>query len=167
MEALFQDLRYAIRGLRRSPGFTAAAVLTLALGIGANTAIFSYVDATWLRPLPVRDPAFIVRGFHSEHDSTGDHPRGPSSYADYLDLRRATAFDDMVAYDRRGALLYGAETATQVRADVVSANYFTALGLNAMLGRVFTEPDQAPPTIIPASSSATSCGEINSAPILR
>jgi predicted permease len=141
MDALLQDLRYAVRGLRKSPGFTAAAILTLALGIGANTAIFSYVDATWLRPLPVRDPGGIVRIFTSEHDSTGDHSRGPSSYADYLDLRRATAYDDVVAYDRRGALLYGTNTATQVRADVVSANYFTALGLNAMLGRVFTEPE--------------------------
>lgn len=144
MDALWIDLRYALRSLRKSRGFTLAAILIVALGMGANTAIFSYVDATWLRPLPVRDPGRIVRIFTSEYDSTGGHPRGPSSYPDYLDLhRQAATFADVLTYDRRAALLYQADATTMIPAEVVSANYFTVLGVDAMVGRVFTESESA------------------------
>jgi putative ABC transport system permease protein len=144
MSSLLQDLRYAVRGLSRSPGFTVVTVLTLALGIGANTAIFSYVDATWLRPLPARDPGRLMRIFTSEHDATGEHARGPSSYIDYMDVRsQATAFSDVLAFEGRGALLYGPETVTELRVEVVSPNYFTALGIQPVLGRVFTDAEAA------------------------
>jgi predicted permease len=140
MRSLLQDLRYGLRLLGKAPGFTAAMIVTLTLGIGANTAIFSYVDATWLRPLPVSGADRLVRIFTSEHDATGDHPLGPSSYVDYLDLRtQATAFDGVITYEHRGGLLYGPDGAVRIPVDVVSPNYFTVLGVDAMLGRVFTE----------------------------
>src|SRR5512140_1331174 len=144
MSWVLQDLRYAIRLLLRSPGFTTVMVLTLALGIGANAAIFSYVDATWLRPVPTRDPDRLVRIFTSAHDATGDDPRGPSSYVDYLDLRaQATAFSDVLAFERRGALLYGPDQVTRLTVEVVSPNYFTALGIQPIAGRVFSDAETA------------------------
>ena len=143
MSSLLQELRYGLRMLEDAPAFTAAMVVTLTLGIGANAAIFSYVDATWLRPLPVRGADRLVRVFTSQHDATGDHPRGPSSYVDYLDVRtQASAFDAVISYEHRGGLLYGPDEAALVPVDVVSPNYFTALGVHAIVGRVFAERDR-------------------------
>ena len=143
MFSLLQELRYGLRMLEDAPAFTAAMVVTLTLGIGANAAIFSYVDATWLRPLPVRGADRPVRVFTSQHDATGDHPRGPSSYVDYLDVRtQASAFDAVISYEHRGGLLYGPDEAALVPVDVVSPNYFTALGVHAIVGRVFAERDR-------------------------
>ncbi|MGH9643040.1 MAG: hypothetical protein ACRD3Q_11505 [Terriglobales bacterium] len=87
MTGLFQDLRYAFRQLRKSPGFTAVAVITLALGIGVNVASFSVVDELWLHSMPVKDPDRIVRIFNSNPSSHGDIEHGYSSYPDFQDLR--------------------------------------------------------------------------------
>ncbi len=143
MHSFLQDIRYALRMLRKNPGFTVVMVVVLALGIGVNSATFSYVDATWLRPLPVSDPGRMVRVFANSHDSTGDHPLGPTSYVDYLDLRsQSTTLTDMVTYEHRGALLYGTGDIEHLQVDVVSSNFFSAFGLNAMLGRVFSEAEE-------------------------
>jgi putative ABC transport system permease protein len=87
MNGLLHDLRYALRQLRRAPGFTSVAVLTLALGIGANVAAFSVVDEVWLHHMPVRHAERLVRIFTSNPSSHGEIDRGYSSYPDFLDLR--------------------------------------------------------------------------------
>lgn len=142
MSSVIQDLRYGLRAMASSPGFTAVAVATLALGIGANSAIFSYVDATWLRPLPVRDPGRLVRVFTAERRSSGTRTPGESSYLDYLDIRgQSTLLEDVVAYEHRGALLHRSGEVIHLPVDTVSPNYFAALGTTAALGRTFTEND--------------------------
>jgi putative ABC transport system permease protein len=142
MNTALQDLRYALRMMANNLGFTAVAVLTLALGIGANTAIFSYVDATWLRPLPVRDSDRLVKIFTEGRDSRGAIARGDTAYQDYLEIRsQSKALEDMVAYERRGALLYRPGEVHQLPVVTVSPNYFTALGVSATIGRTFAEAD--------------------------
>lgn len=140
MDSIFQDARFGARMLRKNAGFSLVAVITLALGIGATAAIFSYVDATWLRPLPVRDANRVVRIYTAGHNSAGEYLQGESSYVDYLDLRKqATSFEDMIAFEHRGGLLHNPGEVTRVRTEVVSPNYFSGLDVSAMLGRTFTE----------------------------
>jgi predicted permease len=138
LETLWQDLRFAMRTLRKNPGFTAVAVLSLALGIGANSTIFSIVDSELLRPWPVRDPAHLAM-------ITTDF--GSSSYPDYLDIRQqASAFSDVVAYGYRGGFISGGAQGPghHLTIEVVSQNYFAALGVKALRGRTFSpQPDQA------------------------
>jgi hypothetical protein len=99
LDALWQDLRFALRMMRKNPGFTAVAVLSLALGIGANSTIFSIVDTELLRPWPVKDPARLAM-------ITTDF--GNISYPDYLDIRQqASAFSDVVAYGYRKTFVSG------------------------------------------------------------
>src|SRR5688572_30165793 len=96
MESLLQDVRYGVRTLVKNPGFAAVAVLTLAIGIGANTAMFSAINATILRPLPVEEPGRLVRVYTSERG--GGSPRG-LSYPDYLDIRdRSDVLSGVLGY---------------------------------------------------------------------
>lgn len=142
MHSILQDLRYGLRAMAKSPAFTFVAVLTLALGIGANVAIFSYVDATWLRPLPVPDADRLAKVFTESRNSSGTVARGESSYVDYLDLRSQTKLlEDVIAYERRGALLHRPGELVHLLAETVSPNYFAALGATAAIGRTFTEAD--------------------------
>jgi putative ABC transport system permease protein len=140
MSTLIQDLKFGLRMLAKNPGFTAVAVLSLALGIGANSTIFSIVDSELLRPWPVRDPAslaMITTGGPKESDFSF------TSYPDYLDIRReVSAFSDVVASgDRGGFLSGGAQRAGQeLTVGVVSPNYFAALGVKALRGRTFSPP---------------------------
>ena len=131
---LLQDLRYAVRGLAKSPGFTAAAVLILALGIGANTAIFSVVDAVVLHPLPgVARPDGLV-------DVTGD----VLSYPRYRALRDGTAatFSGLAAWRQRPLSLSSADAPARLQGAVVSANYFDVLGARPAHGRFFVPADE-------------------------
>ena len=137
--ALFSDVRFAFRNLRRAPLFTAVAVGSLALGIGANTAIFTLVDQLLLRLLPVRDPQQLVM-----ISSTGPHMgsnRGPraSSYPMYEDFQKqAQAFSYVFCrFATPVSLNFNGHT-ERVNAELVSGNYFQALGVKAALGRVFT-----------------------------
>ncbi|MDX2153732.1 MAG: ABC transporter permease [Bryobacteraceae bacterium] len=136
MPALLQDLRYATRSLAQSRGFTAVAVLTLALGIGANTAVFSLLNAVLLRPLPYHDPARLVLVWESApffglHDS----PVSPANYADWK--VRARSFEEMGALEVTGYRLAGDGPAELVHAAVVTAGLFRTLGTRPLLGRVF------------------------------
>ena len=134
MESLWQDLRYAVRGLAKSPGFTAVAVLTLALGIGANTVIFTVVDGALLRGLPYRDPGRIVHVW----EGTSQESARQFSYLDYLDVRdRTRTFSDVAAYGFYGAALEAPEGGVLLGGGRVSANFFETLGVQPLLGRTF------------------------------
>src|SRR5271154_4011702 len=137
-----QDLRYGLRTLGKNPGFTVIAVLTLALGIGANTAIFSLTDQVLLRLLPVRDPKELVvlrsPGPKSGHTSTDGDEAASFSYPLYKDLRdHNEAFSGMLA--RYSVPLSVSFQGNTERADgeLVSGNYFEVLGVPAALGRTF------------------------------
>ena len=149
---LWQDLRYGLRSIRRSPAFTAVVVLTLALGIGANAAIFGLCDALLLRALPVRNPAGLVQ----LSDGTG-RGRWDGTFPDRMDLypyqlyrqlraENGAAFEDLAAYDSLGlpAMVRGggaAETEERASGLVVSGNFFGLLGVPAALGRTIAPED--------------------------
>ena len=139
MNRLLQDFHFAIRQLRRAPSFTLTAVLTLALGIGAGSAIFCLMDAYWLHPLRVPHPGELVRMFAT----TPQDPDGPFTYPEYLAVaQRATALKSVVALGRRGNLMPRADgTSALLLTNVVSSNFFEALGVKPVLGRRFTPAD--------------------------
>ena len=142
MSALLQDLRYALRSLLRSPGFTAVAALTLALGIGANTAIFSVVNAVLLRPLSYDEPEQLVslRSRLNARDSSDVLISAP----EYADLRREVpALRDVAAIWPININMTGSDQPERIQAAVVSTNYFDLLGVEPLLGRKFTKPDDA------------------------
>ena len=144
MDILSQDLRYALRRLARSPGFTLVAVLSLALGIGANTAIFSVVNSLLLRGLPVEAPEELVEIYQGEDD----YAYLTLSYPDFADLRDSNeVFSDVVAYYLFMAMVDrddGSE-ATIRNMEVVTGNYFSMLGVRPVLGRGFLPEEDATP----------------------
>src|SRR5512135_1164869 len=133
MDALLQDIRYAARTLLKSPGFTVSAVLTLALGIGANTAIFSVVEGVLLRSLPYRAPERLVMLWEN-HPQDGA-PRSPFSPANYTDLRAQTeSFESLGAIHPYSTVnLTGVGEPEQLRLLRVSADLFPTLGVAARL----------------------------------
>ena len=138
MSSLLQDLRYAWRTLAHSPGFTVVALLTLALGIGANTAIFSFVDGLLLRPLPYKDADRIVRVL--EKPPQGE--RNGISTLNFLDWQKDNAvFDFMAAQSGGSVTLTGRQDPVQLRGARVSARFFDIFGIRAALGRTFL-PDE-------------------------
>jgi putative ABC transport system permease protein len=137
MEALWQDLRQALRVLRKNPGFTAVAVLTLGLGIGANTAIFSVVESVLLRPLPYRDPGSLVQVWNSY---LPQFPQVPNSSGDFLDFQRqATSFSGMAAYIDipHGFNLTGDGDPQRIEARLATSGLFPLLGVHPVMGRTF------------------------------
>jgi len=149
MDALGQDVRFGVRSLRKTPGTTAVVLVMLALGIGANTAIFSFTSAFLLRPLPVRDPGRLV----AINGTTPETSWDTFSYPDYLAFRdRATGFDAIAAFGAIGVSLGTDDGAELVSGEIVSGNYFDALGVQPILGRAFL-PDEdrtpgAPPVVV-------------------
>ncbi len=134
MNGLLSDLRYAFRTLRKSPGFTVVALLTLAIGIGANTAIFSFVDSILLKPLPYPDAERIVRVLEKPPGGGGN---GISTLT-FLDWRNQnTVFDSLAAQTGGDVTLTGRGEPVQLRASHVSAPYFDIFGIKAALGRTF------------------------------
>ena len=134
------DLRYALRGLRRQPLFTLVAVLTLAIGIGANTAIFSLLYQVLLRPLPYADADRLVFVWNSY--PLGNLPQASVSIPDYLDRKtQAPAIEDATLFTQRSVSLAEGVSPEQVRALRVTPSFFSTLGRTPMLGRAFTEPD--------------------------
>ncbi len=145
LEFLVQDIRYAARALRKSPGFTAVAVLTLGLGIGANTAIFSLVDVVLIRPLPIAKPSEMVRVASGR--TRGEAGWGFVSFPSFLEYRkRSDAFTDMAAYlDRLPVNVSAGKLGSErVNAGMVTGNYFQTLGVSAMLGRAIVPEDDNP-----------------------
>ena len=143
-----QDLRYALRMLVKSPGFSLVAILSLALGIGANTAIFSLVNALLLRPLPVADPPSLVTVSTTDQRNPGNLPL---SHLNFKDLRAQNAvFTDMAAISFNQMNYSHGEESEQVPVQVVTANYFSLLGAEPALGRGFRadEETQAAPVVV-------------------
>src|SRR5262245_43429433 len=137
-----RDIRYALRWLWRAPGFAAAAILSLGLGIGFTTAIFALVDALLLRPLPVREPSKLVDIFTSGSD--GD-TFSTSSLPDLLDYRDQTSvFEGIAAYSPMFAGVTRGERGRLVLGEVVTGNYFTMLGVQAQIGRTLLPADDQP-----------------------
>ena len=147
---LVSDLRYALRSLGRNPAFTAAAVLSLAAGIGANTAIFSVVNSILLRPRPVANPDQLVELYVGHRQS----PYETTSYPSYAELRdRNEVLTGLAAYGIRQFKLTGSEQVEQVWGEVVSGNYFDVLGVPPHRGRTFVAehdlvPDPDPVVVI-------------------
>ena len=136
LETLSQDVRYAVRTLARSPGFTLVAVFALAVGIGANTAIFSLVDASRARALPYADPSRLVLLWGNVQRARVE--RRGASYPDYLDWRaRAKSFEDVAAFDGQTLTLVGGEEPERISTEFVSAPYFALLGVQTARGRTF------------------------------
>ncbi|HEV2221498.1 MAG TPA: ABC transporter permease [Candidatus Acidoferrales bacterium] len=146
IETLLQDIRFAARMLRKSPGFTAVPVLTLALGIGANTAVYSLVDELWLRPRPVPHPELVVRIFTSNPTSEGEVARGYSSYPDFISISsEAETLSGVAFLQSRGALLDTPTGSKLVTAGVVSDNFFDVLAPRAAYGQMLTAAQAGSP----------------------
>ena len=141
MHTLLQDLRYAIRQLRKSPGFTLASVITLTIGIGANVAIFSSMDAVVLRPLSVPQMDRVVT-VAEQRDRGGFDQVALANYEDWL--RQSRSFEDLTVRKRLDMSLTGTGDAAHVQVAATSANFFTALRARPVLGRVFGESECRP-----------------------
>jgi putative ABC transport system permease protein len=143
MNSFLQDVRYAARNLLKTPGFTLVAILTLALGIGANIAAFSIVDGVLLRPLPFPQPGQLVRVFDDLRSSnTKDVGMSVPQFWDYRD--RAGIFQDISVIWSTPATLTGVDLPQRIEALATSGNYFTLLGVRPQIGRVFTQKDEVP-----------------------
>jgi predicted permease len=143
LEDLVSDLRYGMRALRRSPGFAAAAIFSLALGIGANTAIFTLINALLLRTLPVREPQQLVLVARSDmvSDRSTSFP-----YPFYRDLRDHNAvFSGVLCYTDMSPSLRVGASPERVTGELVSGNYFDVLGVRPYVGRLFTQEDDRVP----------------------
>ena len=150
MQSFTQDLKYALRTLTRSPGFTLSVVLVLALGIGATTAIFSLVDATLIRPLPFADPDRLMMIW--EDASAMGYPKNNPSPANYIDMRADTrAFEDVAASSMGTWNLTGGGEPIRLEGVRVTANLADVLGAQPVLGRFFStdeDRDGADPVIV-------------------
>ena len=144
MATVWADVRFAHRQLRRSPGFTVAAIVTLALAIGANAVVFSVMNAFLLRPLNVPQPQTLYALQH------GEAPDGSLSYPDYLDLRdRNRSFNGLMAYNFASTVLDTGNNPSNVWVQEASGNYFDALGLHPYLGHFFHASDEHGPNSAP------------------
>jgi len=140
-DEMFQDLRFGLRMLRKNPGFTAVAALTLALGIGANTAIFSVVNGVLLKPLPYPEPERLVRIFQNNTVLSN----GPMSPADFRDFRdQNTTFEYIAGYFRQDLELAQEDRAERLMGMRASSGYFRTLGFQPILGREFTREEEIP-----------------------
>jgi len=138
---LIQDLRYALRQLRKSPGFAVTAILILTLGVGASVAIFGFVDAALIKPLPYKDPTRLV----DVTESVAMIPRANLSYPDYLDWKRLNqVFSSMDVYTGDGYLLRTSAETEPVSGVRVSDGFFRTLGVNPYLGRDFYQGEDLP-----------------------
>ncbi|HKG96141.1 MAG TPA: ABC transporter permease [Gemmatimonadaceae bacterium] len=143
MDALLRDLKHAFRSLSRAPGFAAAAVVTLALGIGANTAIYSVVDAVLLKPLPYADPGRLVMVYERNLDRQND--RNVVSPGNFLDWRaQSRVFEDMAGYLIWRTNLTGLGEPEEVPIQLTTASFFPVLGVKPAIGRAYTAQEDAP-----------------------
>src|SRR5262249_16055137 len=141
MQTLRQDLRYGARMMLNKPSFSLITIFMLALGIAASVAIFAFVDAALLQPLPYKNPSSLVVAY----ETTNSCRECDLSYPDYLDWKKAnTVFSSFEAWDISVYLWRSSEGVQAVRSARVSGGFFRSLGVAAMLGRAFTDADDTP-----------------------
>ena len=156
MGALWQDIRFALRSIRKNPGFTAVAVLSLALGVGANTTIFTLLNAAFLAPLPVERPSDLVAVYTTDQANIGGLGNlQPMSYPNLKDMRQRNEYlPDMAGYSFPTPVsVITASSPQQAFVELVTGNYFSVLGVKAAKGRVFgadedTKPGDAPVAVL-------------------
>jgi putative ABC transport system permease protein len=141
-ETMGQDVRYGIRSLRRNPGFAVVVIVTMALGIGANTAIFSVVNGVLLKPLPYKNGESLVV-LHQQQPLAGVEDMG-FSFQEILDYRAARSIDAVVEFHEMYFILLGLAEPQRVGTGVVSANFFDVLGVKPLFGRAFVAADDSP-----------------------
>ncbi len=148
MAGLLHDFRYALRQLRKSPGFTLTAVLMLAAGIGANSTVFSWINGTMVHPIPgAKSPGELVSVLRGDWNIS---PAPPLSYPDYRDLRDSNhTLDGILAYNHDWLTLTGGAQPERIYVANVSANYFDVLGIRPMLGRFFRPEEETRPDAVP------------------
>src|SRR5262245_50698751 len=142
MQTLWQDLRYGARMLLKKPGFTVVAVITLALGIGANTAIFTVVDAALLRSLPYKSPESLYHLWESTPQK--EFAQREFSYPDFQDYQQNRVFEEIAAYRGGAALLTGRGEPELVMTPAASANFFSMMGVEPVIGRAFRPGEDKP-----------------------
>jgi putative ABC transport system permease protein len=135
MNSIIKDIRFALRGLGKHPGFTAIAVVTLALGIGGSTSIFTVVDAALLRGLPYKSPDRLYHVW--ENTPKKEFPKREFSYPDYRDYQQNNVFEGLAAYTGGRVILSGYGDPESLNAPQASANFFSVLGVDPVLGRTF------------------------------
>jgi macrolide transport system ATP-binding/permease protein len=156
MENLINDIRYGFRMMIKSPGFTAVAVISLALGIGANTAIFSVINSLLLAPLPVEEPTRLVSIFTTDVKNPGNLPVSHYNFLDYRD--KNDVFTGVLSYNFAAVNLNkGAGEARQLFAEVVSGNYFDVLGVKPAYGRAFLPDEDRTPGTHPVVVLSHAC----------
>lgn len=143
MGDLIRDLHYALRTLRSNPGFTAVAVMALALGIGVNTSIFSLYNALALRPLPVKDPGRVARLYRTTRGESGANVFSYPEYKDYRDDN--PVLSGLAAWTWTGLSMGTSDHAEEVRSMFVSGNYFDVLGADTATGRTFVPEEDSTP----------------------
>jgi putative ABC transport system permease protein len=141
MNSIIKDIRFALRGVRKHPAFMAIAIITLALGIGGSTSIFTVVDAALLRGLPYRSPDRLYHLW--EQTPQQAYPKREFSYPDYQDYQQNNVFDGLAGYTGGGVILSGLGDSESVNAPRVTANFFNVLGVDAVLGRTFQPGEDA------------------------
>ncbi len=163
MGNLLQDVKYGVRMLRRSPGFAVVAIITLALGIGANTAIFSVINAVLLRPLPFPQPERLMNVV--ELRSGQLVPEGSTSYPDFADWRsQSRSFEAMAAFHESDFSLTGAGEPQHLTAEIVSVDFFNVLGTQPALGRGFRADEDNPGTRVVVLSDSLWRSRFNADP---
>ena len=153
METILRDIRYAIRTMIKSPGFTAVAVLSLALGIGANTSIFSIVNTLLLKPLPYKDPDRLAQVFR-QTDETGKGLEASElwSYPKFQVIRdNSETFDQLAAVSDQNFPVTDSDNPERLNAEMVSASYFPMLGVEASVGRTFSADEDTTPGTHPVA----------------
>ena len=141
VESVVQDLRFTLRQLRKNPAFTATATTMVALGIGASVAIFAFVDAALIKPLPYQDPSRLLY----VTETTPDIPRAAISYPDYIDWKKLnTVFDSLDVYGPRGYVVKGSAEVEMVDGARVTAGFFRTLGVGTLMGRDFNDGEDLP-----------------------
>ena len=142
MNSIIKDIRFALRGLLKHPAFTAIAVVTLALGIGGSTSIFTVVDAALLRGLPYKQPDRLYHLW--EQTPKAEYPKREFSYPDYQDYQQNNVFEGVAAYTGGGAILSGNGEPENLNAPRVNASFFSVLGVEPFLGRTFQTGEDNP-----------------------
>src|SRR5258706_13574160 len=142
MQTLIQDIRFGLRNLLKQPAFTLIAVITLALGIGGSTAIFTVVNAALLRGLPYKSPERLYHFWESRPQK--EFPQREFSYPDYQDYQQTQVCEGLAAYTGGGAIMGGRGEPERIAAPAASANFFSVLGVEPIIGRTFQPGEDKP-----------------------